>query len=54
MKIIEWHLSTGMQGCDRSGEIEVEDTATEEEIDHLVREEAFNFIEWGWNEKQNA
>lgn len=50
MRTIQWHLSTGQQGCDRSGEIEVEDNATESEIDQLVREEVYNFVEWGWTE----
>jgi hypothetical protein len=51
MKTVEWHLTIGLQGCDRSGEIEVEDDATDEQIDAVVREEVFNFVEWGWEEK---
>jgi len=52
MKTIEWHLETGMQGGDRSGEIEVDDDATEDEIDQMVREEVFNFVSWNWWEKE--
>jgi hypothetical protein len=52
MRIIEWHLETGQQGGERAGEIAVEDKTTNEEIDALVREEVFNFISWGWEEKE--
>ena len=51
MKTIEWWLETGKQGGDESGEIEVEDNTTEEEIDLLVREEVFNIVSWGWGVK---
>ncbi len=54
MRAIEWWLETGKQGGDESGEIEVEDNATEEEIDALVREEVFNIVSWGWSEKDAA
>ena len=52
MRIIEWHLDVGIVGADRSGEVEVEDAATDKEIDAEVREAVFNFISWGWNEKK--
>jgi hypothetical protein len=51
MRTIEWHLETSMQGAEWSGEIEVEDGATDAEIDSEVREEVFNIISWGWSEK---
>lgn len=51
MRLIKWHLSTGTQGCDREGEIEVEDNATDDEIDADVREEVFGFVEWCWSEE---
>jgi hypothetical protein len=51
VRIIEWHLETSTQGCGRSDTVEVEDSATDEEIDEIVREEVFNFISWGWAEK---
>jgi len=51
MRTIEWHLETGFVGGDREGEVEVEDNATEQEIDAIIREEVFNFISWGWTEK---
>jgi hypothetical protein len=46
--IIKWNLDTGVVGCDRSDEIEMEDDATDDEIEAAVREEVFNYIEWGW------
>lgn len=52
MKIVEWSLETSQQGADWSGEIEVDDDATEEEIGALVREEVFNIISWGWSFKE--
>lgn len=51
MRTIEWNLETTMQGADWSGEIEVEDSATDEEIDAIVRDEVFNIVSWGWTEK---
>lgn len=50
MRLIKWFCDTGFHGCDRRGEIEVEDGATNGDIDDLVREEVFNFISWGWDE----
>lgn len=54
MKTIEWTLETGMQGADRSDTIEVDDDATDEEIDALVREEVFNYVSWGWVAKEST
>lgn len=54
MRTIEWSLETSQQGADWSGEIEVEDDATNDEIDQLVREEVFNIISWGWTEKEKS
>lgn len=54
MRTIEWHIETTLQGADWSGEIEVEDNATDEDIDAEVREEVFNIVSWGWTEKDEA
>lgn len=51
MRIIKWASENGMQGCDREGEIEVEDNATEAEINEMVHEEVFNYFSWGWIEE---
>ncbi len=48
MKKVYWWLETGFVGCDHEGYFEVEDNATEEEIDKIAREEAFDNIDWGW------
>lgn len=51
MKTIAWHLETGACICDLEGEIEVEDGATEEEIEHYVREDMWNFLSLTWSLK---
>ena len=45
---IKWVCETGFANCVHEGEIEVDDDATDEEIDELVRDEVFQEIEWGW------
>lgn len=50
MRTIKWHSENGMQGSDREGEIEVEDDASDDEIDNEVREAVFDFFSWGWEE----
>jgi hypothetical protein len=52
MRTIVWNLETSMQGANWDGEIEVEDDATDQEIDEMVREEVFNIISWGWSDKK--
>ena len=54
MRIIKWHFETGMQGSRQSGEIEVDDDATDEQIEDAVREEVFNIVSWGWTEKKST
>lgn len=49
---IKWHLDVGYANCDREGEVEVADTATDAEIEEVVREEVFNFISWGWEKEE--
>lgn len=51
MKTIIWNLETSMQGADWSGEFDVTDGTTEEEINEMVREEVFNIVSWGWSVK---
>ncbi len=47
MKKIRWWLETGfIDVCE--GEFEVEDDTPEEEIEELAKEEAFDWIDWGW------
>ena len=47
-KTVKWHLETGRQGAEWSGEITFPNVATEEEIDEAVREEVHNIISWTW------
>jgi hypothetical protein len=49
MKTIYMHLSIGYPTASKSEELEVEDDATEEEIDQQVKEWTDNYIEWGWS-----
>lgn len=51
MRTIHWHVENGLNGCDRSGTFEVEDDATDEQIDEAVRDEVFNYVGWSWREK---
>ncbi len=46
-------VSMGLQGCKIEDEIDVEDDATEEEIEAEAREWAFDHIEW-WFEPEQA
>ncbi len=49
MKTIHVHLSIGFPTASREDELEVEDDATEDEIEEVVREWANNYIEFGWS-----
>jgi hypothetical protein len=50
MRTIKWHMSIGFPSADRSGEFEVEDSATDTEIEEAARDAAFNFLDWGFEE----
>jgi hypothetical protein len=50
VRTIKWHLETGMQGCDLEGEIELEDGASDEEIEREVREDMWNRLSLTWEE----
>lgn len=47
-------LETGFAGCTHEGEIDVDDNATDEEIEEIVKEEAFNYIELGWSKVKES
>lgn len=53
MRKIKWYLNTGFAGCCHEGEIVVEDEATLEEIEEAVKEEAFGYIDWCWEESKD-
>lgn len=50
MRTINWVVENGLVGCRQTGTIEVEDDASDEEINEMVREEVFNVIEWSWSD----
>lgn len=50
MKLIEWTLNIGLVG-EQSGEFEMPDDATEEEIESAVREAVQEYVDWGFNVK---
>jgi hypothetical protein len=54
MKTIKWHLSIGYAGTDQEDEFEVEDDATDEEIEEMAKDAAFDCIDWGWEVKAGA
>lgn len=47
-RLIKWRMSIGYANADRTGEVEVEDDATDEQIDAAVREDADNFLDISW------
>jgi len=51
MKTIEWLLETSLNGCDLHGSVEVEDAATEDEIETAVREDMWDRLSLTWWEK---
>lgn len=50
MRKIECVLETGYVGGTRKAVIEVEDDATDDEIDEAVRDWALNYVSWGWSD----
>lgn len=54
MRTIAWTLETGKCGCDLEGEAEVEDGATDVEIEAAVREDMWNFLSLTWRDLSKA
>lgn len=52
MRTIKWTIDTGFVGARHKGSFEVEDDATDEEIDEMIREEVWNCIEFSWTEEK--
>ena len=48
---VEWWI--GIDGDYQEGELEVDDNASEKDIDRMVFEEIGQLIDWGWR-KDNA
>lgn len=51
MRKIKWELSIGFPTAMRYGEIEVEDSATDEEIESAIYEEVMNRVDYCWEEE---
>lgn len=49
--IIKVSVSTGLVGSKVYEEFEIEDDATEDEIEKIARETMFNLINWSWEKK---
>jgi len=47
---IKWYVETTMRGSRCEGETEVDDNATDDEVEQQVRDEVFNVAVWGWEE----
>jgi hypothetical protein len=54
MKKVKWHLSIGYAGADLDGEFEVENDTTDDKIEAMAKEEAFNEIDWDWQVTTDA
>lgn len=52
-KTIKWMLETGFAGDVHSGEFEVPGDATDDEIEEMAKDEAFNVINWSWWKKED-
>lgn len=48
MKKVKWQLETGFVTATHEGEFEVDDDATEEEIEEMAKQEVFNCINWSY------
>lgn len=49
---IKVYVSTNKIGSECSTTFDIEDDASEEEIEEIAREEMFNMIEWNWIRKE--
>lgn len=51
MRKIRVTISIGLVGCKRTETFDVEDDATEEEIEEMAKEAALESLNWNWEEK---
>lgn len=52
MKTVTGYIATNKVGSQCEFEIEVEDDATDEEIEDMAKDAAFNCIEWSYEVKE--
>ena len=51
MRKIKYNLSIGFTDASISDEFEVEDDATDEEIEEIAKEYVMGYIDWSWEEQ---
>lgn len=54
MRKIRAHLETGFAGGAIEEEFEVDDNATDSEIEEQAREVIFDCVDWGWHEMTDS
>ncbi|MFA5952267.1 MAG: hypothetical protein WC807_18520 [Hyphomicrobium sp.] len=52
MKRYTGYVSVGLVGCKRTFEFEIEDDASEQEVEDAARDAMFQTIEWGFEETE--
>ena len=52
MRTINVYLSIGYSNAMHDDTLDVDDNATDDDIDEMVRDWAHNYIEWGWRENE--
>lgn len=52
MRTIYWHLDVGYPQVDVSGEVEVDDNATEDEIEAVVKEDMWNVVSLSFSDEK--
>ena len=50
MRTISVYLSIGYSGAEREDTLEIDDDASEDQIEEMVRDWAYDYINWGWQE----
>ncbi len=53
MRIKYW-ISTSKTGSECGGEFEIEDDATEREIEEAAKDAAFEYLDWGYEKVPDA
>lgn len=54
MKKIKAYLHAGFAGCSIEEEFEIDDNATDAQIEEQAREAVFDHIDWGWYEATDS
>lgn len=54
MKTIEVTVTMGLVGCRQQTTFEIEDDASDDDIEEAAREAMFELIQWTWRPSQQA